>query len=163
MPPGPRPASTATPASPPASRPSAKGDLDVLVVDAQQLEWQRQADEQLKAVVTGAIQLVAVRERAAAAGISRGALAALLAPVPVDQRRARPGGGPQPRTTRPPSCIMTVVLFLSISVFGSMVLTGVVEEKASRVVEVLLARIPARILLAGKIAGIGLLGLARSA
>jgi ABC-2 type transport system permease protein len=33
-----------------------------------------------------------------------------------------------------------------------------VEEKASRVVEVLLARMPARNLLAGKVAGIGLLG-----
>ena len=42
-----------------------------------------------------------------------------------------------------------------------MVLSGVVEEKSSRVVEVLLARMPARNLLAGKIAGIGLLGLAQ--
>jgi ABC-2 type transport system permease protein len=42
-----------------------------------------------------------------------------------------------------------------------MVLTGVLEEKASRVVEVLLARIPPRALLAGKIVGIGLLGLAQ--
>ena len=56
---------------------------------------------------------------------------------------------------------MTAVLFFGISVFGQMVLTGVLEEKASRVVEVLLARIPARALLAGKIAGIGLLGLAQ--
>ena len=44
-----------------------------------------------------------------------------------------------------------------------MVLSGVVEEKASRVVEVLLARMPARSLLAGKVAGIGLLGLAQIA
>jgi ABC-2 type transport system permease protein len=52
---------------------------------------------------------------------------------------------------------------MCISIFGSMVLTGVLEEKTSRVVEVLLARIPARALLAGKIAGIGLLGLAQIA
>jgi len=57
--------------------------------------------------------------------------------------------------------VMTLVLFLCISVFGAMVLSGVLEEKSSRVVEVLLARIPARALLAGKIAGIGLLGLAQ--
>ena len=38
-------------------------DVDVLVVDARQLEWRGQADEQLRAVVTGAIQLVAVQER----------------------------------------------------------------------------------------------------
>ena len=50
-----------------------------------------------------------------------------------------------------------------ISTFGGLVLTGVVEEKASRVVEVLLARIPARTLLAGKVTGIGLLGLAQVA
>ena len=57
--------------------------------------------------------------------------------------------------------VMTLVLFFCISIFGAMVLTGVLEEKASRVVEVLLARMPARALLAGKIAGIGLLGLAQ--
>ncbi len=48
---------------------------------------------------------------------------------------------------------------MAIATYGAMVLSGVVEEKASRVVEVLLARMPARSLLAGKIAGIGLLGL----
>jgi ABC-2 type transport system permease protein len=56
---------------------------------------------------------------------------------------------------------MTGVLLLVIATFGSLVLSGVVEEKANRVVEVLLTRIPARTLLAGKIAGIGLLGLAQ--
>ncbi len=56
---------------------------------------------------------------------------------------------------------MTVLLFLTITTYGAMVLSGVVEEKASRVVEVLLARMPARNLLAGKITGIGLLGLAQ--
>jgi ABC-2 type transport system permease protein len=56
---------------------------------------------------------------------------------------------------------MSVVLFLAITTYGAMVLSGVVEEKSSRTVEVLLARMPARNLLAGKIAGIGLLGLAQ--
>lgn len=55
--------------------------------------------------------------------------------------------------------IMTVLLFLTIGTYGNLVLAGVVEEKESRVVEVLLARMPARNLLAGKVAGIGLLGL----
>jgi ABC-2 type transport system permease protein len=58
---------------------------------------------------------------------------------------------------------MTMVLFFAISTYGAMVLSGVVEEKSSRTVEVLLARMPARNLLAGKIAGIGLLGLAQVA
>jgi ABC-2 type transport system permease protein len=38
-----------------------QGHLAVLVSGAQRLEWQGQADQQLKAVVTGAIQLAVVR------------------------------------------------------------------------------------------------------
>ena len=53
---------------------------------------------------------------------------------------------------------MSILLLMAIITYGNLVLTGVVEEKSSRVVEVLLARMPARNLLAGKVAGIGLLG-----
>ena len=134
------------------------GDVDVLVVDGQRLEWRRRADEQLRAVVTGAIQLIAVRERATAAGISPDQLLALVAPIPVDnvELGSVAGRSPDDETA---AMIMTILLFIAITTYGNLVLTGVVEEKASRVVEVLLARIPARNLLAGKVAGIGLLGL----
>jgi ABC-2 type transport system permease protein len=137
-----------------------QGRLDVLVVGAQRLEWKGKPDEQLNAVVTGAIQLTAVRERAAVAGISPGALAALLKPVSVSSVELGSVAGRSPGDETA-VLIMTGVLFLSISVFGQMVLTGVLEEMANRVVEVLLARIPARVLLGGKIAGVGLLGLAQ--
>jgi ABC-2 type transport system permease protein len=137
-----------------------QGQVDVLVAGARRLEWKGQPDEQLKAVVTGAIQLATVRERAAAAGISPGALAALLTPVPVANVQLGSVAGRSPGDEMA-VIVMTGVLFFGISVFGQMVLTGVLEEKASRVVEVLLARIPPRTLLAGKIAGIGLLGLAQ--
>ena len=137
-----------------------QGQVDVLVAGARQLEWKGKPDEQLKAMVTGAIQLATVRERAAPAGISPGALAALLAPVPVASVELGPVAGRSPGDEMA-VLVMTVVLFFGISVFGQMVLTGVLEEKASRVVEVLLARIPARALLVGKITGIGLLGLAQ--
>ena len=53
----------------------------------------------------------------------------------------------------------SLLLYLQLIVYGLAVASGVVEEKSSRVVEVLLAAIPPRVLLAGKIAGIGLLGL----
>jgi ABC-2 type transport system permease protein len=137
-----------------------QGRLDVLVVGGQRLEWRGQADEQLKAVVTGAIQMVTMRERAAAAGIAPGALGALLASVPVTNTELGRVAGRSPGD-EVAVMIMTGVLFFCISIFGQMVLTGVLEEKASRVVEVLLARIRARALLAGKIVGIGLLGLAQ--
>lgn len=136
------------------------GHADVLVVDARQLEWPKRADEQLQALVTGALQLVTVRERAAAAGISPDELLAVLAPpsvsnVELGQVAGRSAGDENA------AFIMTLVLFGAISTFAAMVLTGVVEEKSSRTVEVLLARMPARSLLAGKIVGIGMLGLAQ--
>jgi ABC-2 type transport system permease protein len=137
-----------------------QGQVDVLVAAARRLEWRGKPDQQLQAVVTGAIQVATVSERAAAAGIDPGALAALLTPVPVANVELGSVAGRSPGDEMA-VLVMIVVLFFGISVFGQMVLTGVLEEKASRVVEVLLARIPARALLAGKIAGIGLLGLAQ--
>ena len=134
------------------------GTVDVLVVDGRRLEWRRQNDEQLRAVVTGAIQLMAVRDRAAEAGISPDRMLAILAPVSVKNVEIGSVAGRSP-DDETAAFIMTIVLFMTITTYGAMVLSGVVEEKASRVVEVLLARMPARNLLAGKIAGIGLLGL----
>ena len=54
-----------------------------------------------------------------------------------------------------------ILLFISIFTFGTWVLTGVVEEKQSRVVEVVLSTVQPRDLLVGKVLGIGMLGLAQ--
>ena len=52
-----------------------------------------------------------------------------------------------------------LILYGQLFGYGVWVATGVIEEKSSRVVEVLLSAIRARQLMAGKIAGIGTLGL----
>jgi ABC-2 type transport system permease protein len=137
-------------------------DVDVLVVNSHRLEWPGRVDEQLRAIVTGAIQLVAVQERAATAGIEPDDLRAVMAPVPVEHVELGSATG---RSTDDElaAVVMTTLLLMAIVIYGNLVLTGVVEEKSSRVVEVLLARIPARVLLAGKVAGIGLLGFAQFA
>jgi ABC-2 type transport system permease protein len=137
-------------------------DVDVLVIDSQQLEWLKGADEQLKAVVAGAIQLVAVRERAVAAGIDPDELVEMVAPVPITNTELGQSAG-RSADDETAAFILTLLLFGAISTYGAMVLSGVVEEKSSRTVEVLLARMPARNLLAGKIVGIGVLGLAQVA
>jgi ABC-2 type transport system permease protein len=136
------------------------GEVDVLVVDAEELAWRKRIDEQLQAVVTGALQLVSVRDRAEAAGIDPDELLAVVERVSVTNVELGQveGRSPDDETA---AFLMTMVLFFAISTYGAMVLSGVVEEKSSRTVEVLLARVPARALLGGKIAGIGLLGLAQ--
>ncbi len=53
----------------------------------------------------------------------------------------------------------TFLLFFSFSAYGQLVATGVVEEKQSRVVELLLSTIKPWQLLTGKIAGLGAVGL----
>ena len=52
-----------------------------------------------------------------------------------------------------------ILIFIGIFSFGFAVLTGVVEEKQSRVVEVVLSTVRPRDLLMGKVFGIGVLGL----
>ena len=138
------------------------GEIDVLLVDARQLEWRTRTDEQLKALIAGAMQLVTVGERAAQAGLSRDEFLALVEPVPISDVVLGHVAGRSP-DDETAAFIMSLLLFWAISTYGAMVMTGVVEEKSSRTVEVLLARIPARSLLTGKIAGIGLLGLAQIA
>lgn len=138
------------------------GDVDVLVHDGRRLAWRGEPDERLRALVTGAIQLVAMERRAAAVGISPGALAALSAPVPVENEELAVAAGRSPDDETAAS-VMSLLLLAALATYGQLVLTGVVQEKSSRVVEVLLARMPARNLLAGKVAGIGLLGFAQFA
>jgi ABC-2 type transport system permease protein len=55
------------------------------------------------------------------------------------------------------------VLLGTLAIYGQWVLTGVVEEKSNRVVELILSTVRARHLLAGKVIGIGLLGLSQLA
>lgn len=55
--------------------------------------------------------------------------------------------------------IFGFVIYMAIFLFGSMVMNGVVEEKSSRIVEVILSSVRPTQLMAGKIIGVGLVGL----
>lgn len=59
--------------------------------------------------------------------------------------------------------IVAILLFMSISIFGGLVLTGVVEEKSTGVVEVLLAHVRPHQLLMGKVLGITVVALVQFA
>jgi ABC-2 type transport system permease protein len=59
--------------------------------------------------------------------------------------------------------IGSLLLLTSLAFYGQWVVTGVVEEKNNRVVELILSTVRPRHLLAGKVIGIGLLGFAQLA
>ena len=89
-----------------------------------------------------------------AAGLTTGQAAALAGaqPAPVNSlQQAGPSG-----TQRTTSLIGLLLVFFLLTQYNTWTLIGVLEEKSSRVVEVLLATVPAVRLLAGKVLGIGL-------
>jgi ABC-2 type transport system permease protein len=108
----------------------------------------------MEAVVQGAVTQLAVAEQLAEAGITslqspEVAVTALDPDADEDGQRVVV------------AIIGTAVLYSLLILFGQFVAQGVVEEKASRVVELLLATMKPWQLLAGKILGLGLLGLAQ--
>jgi ABC-2 type transport system permease protein len=59
--------------------------------------------------------------------------------------------------------VVGILVYIAIVIYGQVVAQGVVEEKASRIVEILLTTIRPWQLMAGKVLGIGLVGLAQLA
>ncbi|MGZ4153289.1 MAG: ABC transporter permease [Actinomycetota bacterium] len=138
------------------------GDVAVVLVDDRSLVWKSQPDQQLKAVVTGAVQVVEQQRAIAELGLTADQAQRLLQPPALRAVTLEPATKEQ--TARADlGRIGVVLLFTAIAFYCGFVLTGVVEEKSSRVVEVLLSRVRPTELLAGKIAGIGLVGLAQFA
>jgi ABC-2 type transport system permease protein len=66
------------------------------------------------------------------------------------------------RKPSPGSIVSLILVFMMLSQYSTWILTGVAEEKSSRVVEVLLAALRPAQLLAGKVLGIGLVALAQA-
>ena len=138
------------------------GDVSVLLVGQRELVWKAEVDDQLGAAVTSAVGAVERQEAIADLGLTPAETRRLLQPPDLSSTSLEPATREQ--TARADlGRIGVVLLFMAIAFYCSFVLVGVVEEKASRVVEVLLSRLRPTELLAGKILGIGLVGLAQFA
>jgi ABC-2 type transport system permease protein len=119
------------------------GDVDV-VLGAGAIRSKQKPDDKLVGLLQGADAL----NRAGAAG--NAAPLRVVTIEPVNERRDKLGGL---------AFFTILLLYGQLLTYGVWVASGVVEEKSSRVVEVLLSTIRPRELLAGKIIGLGLLGL----
>jgi ABC-2 type transport system permease protein len=116
--------------------------------------------------VAGLAQLVArdlaVQARLRAAGLPAGRIGGTLAAAPAPVRSLIPVT-PGNQATRAIVVLGTIILYLALATYGGWVTSGVLEEKSSRIAEVILAAIRPRELLAGKVIGIGLLALGQFA
>jgi ABC-2 type transport system permease protein len=134
------------------------GGADVGLVGESELVWAEGVDQRLRVAVASAVQEVRRGELAAELGLDPAEAAALVAPpAPEDRVVNPPSEDAVPRAIGAQTGVF--VLYMSILIFGQFVLMGVMEEKQSRVVEVVLSRTEPNRLLAGKILGIGLLGI----
>jgi len=134
------------------------GGVDVLVVDGSTLVWKSEPDGRLRSVAAGALQRWQWQQRAAEFGLMLAQAEALLAPQPVPERQLEPAD-PDEDARYAAALLGLLLLGITLSLYGQAVANGVAQEKGTRVMEVLLARVSARELLAGKVVGIGLVGL----
>ncbi|WP_051426022.1 ABC transporter permease [Jiangella gansuensis] len=133
------------------------GDLDAYV-DGDSVYVDRSLDSSLRAVLENAYNQVEGTRALAEAGMDPAAVTEALSSASLRTVTLDPDA--EEREARGVIAFFgSMVLFGQLVGYSMWVAMGVVEEKSSRVVEVMLAAIPARALLTGKILGIGLLGL----
>jgi ABC-2 type transport system permease protein len=131
-------------------------DIDAYVQGGRLVSRQK-PDDKLVAILQSANRSVRSSQALRRAGLSQAQLRAALAPAPL---RVQVTEGSNRQEELSGVAFFTVLLLYGqLLTYGFWVATGVVEEKSSRVIEVLLATIRPKDLLAGKLIGIGLLGL----
>jgi ABC-2 type transport system permease protein len=119
------------------------------------------ADIGTKGAITSALRAVLMREKLTHEGMVASDVKALMQPVEVDTTQA----GKQADTVS--SFVAIYVLFflmyMVILLYGMNVARSIIEEKSSRVFEVLLSTIKPEEMMAGKVIGVGSVGLTQVA
>lgn len=134
------------------------GDLDAVIdVERRTVGWQHAVDPELSTVVDGAWRSWSALQTALDAGLDEATIGAILTPQPLSDEIADSDEDEMVGTAV--GMIAAVLLFIAITTYGGLVLTGVVEEKSTGVVEVLLSYVGARDLVRGKVVGIGFVAL----
>ncbi|HEV8561968.1 MAG TPA: ABC transporter permease [Actinophytocola sp.] len=139
----------------------ADGDLDALLVgDGQKIRVvvKKQLDGKLRNALNVLAGQLALNQEITRLGGDPGQVDAAVAGASVDVTSLEPPYPYQPQQLVL-GFIAGVLIYMALLINGQSVAQGVVEEKSSRVVELLLATIRPWQLMAGKVAGIGLVGL----
>ncbi|WP_426562218.1 ABC transporter permease [Angustibacter sp. McL0619] len=136
-------------------------DLDALVVQTGgtvQVVVKKQIDDGLKATLTVLSRQLAQDSAVAAAGGDPATVNAAISGAQVQVTALEPATKYQAERVVL-GLAAGILVYLALMVYGQTVAQGVVEEKTSRVVELLLATVRPWQLMLGKVAGIGAAGL----
>ena len=101
------------------------------------LAWRTTLDPEIEAIVTAGLLSTQVRQRSDALGLGPDELQRLLAPLKIESLLLKPQS--RSRSVRVATAsVGVIVLYMIIQTYGSLRLNGIIEEKSTRVVEVLL-------------------------
>ena len=117
-----------------------------------------QLNPTVEATLGALVKQVALNRALTAAGANPAEIQAKVAAAGIQLKLLDPNAAE--RTQRAVVGIFVVaLLYVSLVLYGQFVAQGVVEEKANRIIEILLSTVRPRQLLFGKVLGIGLVGL----
>ena len=137
------------------------GKLDVLVTGdaaAPDVAVMNDLDPTVAATLDALVKQVALSRALAASGVDPSPIEAKVVDAGIHLQVLDPNA--KVRTERQVVAIfVAILLYVALVLYGQIVAAGVVEEKANRIIEILLSTVRARQLLFGKVIGIGLLGL----
>ena len=141
------------------------GTLDLAIIDGRALLVNQPIDSKDTSTtaqfVAATAQALGVASALAAAHLTPSQSSALANARPLPVQSLHPGGARS--KVNPTSVIGLILIFLMLTQYNTWILMGVMEEKSSRVIEVLLAAIRPLQLLSGKVLGIGLVAFGQAA
>jgi len=138
------------------------GEIDAALVHGDDLEGRTSVPAQLAQIVQDAMVRARIQAALADAQVPASTIDDVLNQPAIQVRTLEPVD-PNRDANAGIALIGVLLAYGQLFGYGVWVATGVIEEKSSRVVEVLLSAIRPRQLLAGKIAGIGALGICQLA
>lgn len=131
-------------------------DVDVALIDGQRALVRRTSSEPTL-LLNRAVAQQRLRQRLDSAGLPSADAAALVDPRPLPTTELDPLSSAR-KANRSVAFGGVLLIYLALLSYGAMVSQSIAEEKSTRVSEVLLGALRPHQLLAGKIAGIGAMG-----
>jgi len=111
--------------------------------------------------IESALSDIAQSQRLLTAGIDTAVLAKAQKPISIEARQITEAGEKDAQTNISTAIgfISAMLIYMSLFLYGAQVMRGVIEEKVSRVVEIIISSVKPFQLMMGKIIGIGMVGL----
>ncbi|MEU5694903.1 ABC transporter permease [Actinosynnema sp. NPDC020468] len=137
------------------------GEVDALITgapDALRVVVKDSLGDELRSSIDLLVKQQVLNAQLAEAGLDPAKVSANVAKAGVDVVRLEPQDDQRGQRLAI-GLVIAALLYYSLLVYGTMVAQGVVEEKSSRVVEILLATLRPWQLLLGKVIGLGAVGL----